>query len=55
MIFLENSYVLKFDLKGNLVQINKLPSRIDSKPIFLESKMFFLFKSIFPSPIEMVL
>ena len=42
MIFLENSYVLKFDLKGNLVQINKLPSRIDSKPIFLESKMFFL-------------
>ena len=41
-IFLKNSYVVKFNIKGNVEEINKLPSKINSNPIFINSSMLFL-------------
>ena len=41
-IFLQNSYVVKFNIKGNIEEINKLPSKINSSPIFINSSMLFL-------------
>ena len=41
-IFLKNSYVVKFNIKGNIEEINKLPSKINSNPIFINSSMLFL-------------
>ena len=33
-IFLKNSYVIKFELNGNIEKIVKLPFKINSNPIF---------------------
>ncbi len=41
MIFLENSFVLRFDIRGNLKEVNKLPSKILSKPIFINRKVLY--------------
>jgi outer membrane protein assembly factor BamB len=41
-IFLKNSYLLKFNLNGDLVEINKLPSKINSKPIFINGSLLYL-------------
>ncbi|MDC0619270.1 hypothetical protein OAO89_03020, partial [Pelagibacteraceae bacterium] len=41
-IFLKNSYVLKFDIYGNLENINKLPTKIKSQPIFIDSSLLYL-------------
>ena len=35
-IFLDNSYLLKFNLKGSIDDIVKLPSKIKSQPIFID-------------------
>ena len=40
-IFLKNSFVLKFNVKGNLEEINKLPSKINSLPIIVESSILY--------------
>ena len=41
-IFLENSYLLKFKLNGELEQVNKLPSKINTNPIFVNNSMIYV-------------
>ena len=41
-IFLQNSYYLKYNLNGKLIEIRKLPSKINSYPIFVENSIFYL-------------
>ena len=40
-IFLENSYVLKFKVDGNLENIVKLPSKLKSQPVLIEKNLIF--------------
>ena len=44
LIFLQNSYTLKYDITGELLDIIKLPSNINSFPIFVEDSIFYLNK-----------
>ena len=44
-IFLKNSYFLKLNVKGNLEEVYKLPSKINSQPIFIDNSMLFLNKN----------
>ena len=45
-VFLKNSFLLKFDLKGNLVNITKLPNKMNTSPIFINGLMvYFDFKN----------
>ena len=44
LLFLENSYVLKLNVNGNLEQINKLPSKMKTFPIFVNNFIYFLDK-----------
>ena len=44
LIFLQNSYTLKYDITGELLDIIKLPSKINSFPIFVEDSIFYLNK-----------
>ena len=41
-IFLQNSYILKFNINGNLEEISKLPSKINTSPIFIDGSILFL-------------
>jgi outer membrane protein assembly factor BamB len=41
-IFLQNSYVIQLDLKGEIEEIKKLPSKIKTKPIILNSSIMYL-------------
>ncbi len=41
-IFLKNSYILKFDLKGKLLEIKKLPTRIKTYPIIIDGSILYL-------------
>lgn len=41
-VFLTNSYLLKFNLRGSLVEINKLPTEINSQPIFINGSLLYL-------------
>ena len=43
-IFLNNSYILKFDINGNFLDKIKLPSKIVSDPIFVNSTILFIDK-----------
>ena len=43
-IFLQNSFLLKFDLSGELSDIYKLPSKINSSPIIINQKILFINK-----------
>ena len=43
-IFLENSNVLKFSLKGIFKQKIKLPLKINTFPVVIENSIFFLDK-----------
>lgn len=43
-IFLKNSYILKFNVNGDLSEINKLPAKITSKPIIVNKVLIFLDK-----------
>ncbi len=42
MIFLKSSYILKFDVRGNLKDIYKLPSKMSSNPIFINGNILYL-------------
>ena len=44
-IFLKNSFILKFDLYGNLEDLKKLPSKINSQPIFIDRSILYLDKN----------
>ena len=41
-IFLKNSYYLKYSLFGELEDIKKLPSKINSEPIFINNSILYL-------------
>ena len=43
-IFLENSYLIKLNFKGKIIQINKLPSKLGSLPIFIDNSILYLNK-----------
>ena len=43
-IFLNNSFVLNFDLIGNLDNIEKLPTKINSNPIIIDGSIIYLDK-----------
>tara|TARA_B100000575_G_scaffold292982_1_gene302937 strand:+ start:6482 stop:7804 length:1323 start_codon:yes stop_codon:yes gene_type:complete len=41
-IFLKNSYLLIFDINGELEEVRKLPVKLNTYPIFVESKISFI-------------
>ena len=43
-IFLNNSYVLKLNSKGKLIDVIKLPNKINTYPIFYKNKLIYLTK-----------
>ena len=40
-IFLKNSYLVRFDIFGDIKSINKLPSKLKSFPIFIKKKIVY--------------
>ena len=44
-VILDNSYVVKFNPIGRIQEIKKFPQKIDSFPIFIDKKIFFLTKN----------
>ena len=44
IIFLTNSYLLISNLNGNLEQIRKLPTKINSHPIIIDRSLLYLDK-----------
>ncbi len=40
-IFLKNSYILRFDIFGDLIEVNKLPSKLNTFPIFIEKNTIY--------------
>ncbi len=42
LIFLKNTYVLRFSIEGELKDIYKLPSKIKTYPIFIDARMLFV-------------
>ena len=42
VIFLENSFILIFNINGNLQQIKKLPSKINTLPIIIDKSILYL-------------
>ena len=41
-IFLKNSYVIVFELNGNIEKIIKLPLKLNSEPILIKDSLIFL-------------
>ena len=41
LVFLNNSYFLQFDIKGDLEKIIKLPSKIKSQPIIIKGSLLY--------------
>ena len=41
-IFLKNSYILKFNIDGELKKVFKLPSKIRSQPILIDDSILFI-------------
>ena len=44
VVFLENSYILIFNINGNLEQIKKLPAKINSFPIAINKSILYIDK-----------
>ena len=42
LIILKNSYFLKFDINGKLLDIDKFNSKIKSNPIFINNSILYL-------------
>jgi outer membrane protein assembly factor BamB len=41
-LFLQNSYILQFNINGSLEEINKLPSKLNTHPIFIDNSILYL-------------
>ena len=41
-LFLSNSYLVQFSAEGKIVNIDKLPSKLGSTPIFIEESIIYL-------------
>ena len=44
LIFLKNSYVIKFNLNGTVDAIKKLPEKMNSYPIIVDNSLIYLNK-----------
>ena len=44
-VFLKNSYLLKFKVNGEIENVIKLPSKLNSYPIFIDGSMLYLDRS----------
>ena len=44
LIFLKNSYVVKFDVNGTIKEIFKLPIKINSNPKIISNSLIYLDK-----------
>jgi outer membrane protein assembly factor BamB len=42
IIFLKNSYIVKFNLNGNIDEVNKLPTKINSQPMIINNSILYL-------------
>ena len=42
LIFLKNSYILKFKITGDLIEIVELPSKIKTHPIIVQKSILYL-------------
>ena len=45
LIQLKNSYIVEFDMKGELINIFKLKNKINSKLIFIDNSILYLNKN----------
>ena len=45
LIQLKNSYIVEFDIKGELINIFKLKNKINSKLIFIDNSILYLNKN----------
>ena len=43
-VFLKNSYVIKLNIYGKIINIFKLPSKLKTKPIIVDNKLFYISK-----------
>ena len=43
-VFLSNSYSIEFSVTGSLIDINKLPAKLNSSPIFIDGSIIYLNK-----------
>lgn len=43
-IFLKNSYFIEFNLEGEIVDVKKLPSKLETNPIFANNSLYYLSK-----------
>ena len=41
-VLLNNSYLLNFDIKGKIKKINKLRSKVNTQPIFIDKSFLYL-------------
>ena len=46
LIFLNNAYLLKFKADGELKEVTKLPSKLNTHPIIANSSLLYLDKKI---------
>ena len=44
-VFLKNSYLIKFNINGEINELIKLPSKLHSHPIFINDYLLYLDKS----------
>ena len=44
-IFLKNSYLLKFSVQGELKNVFKLPTKLNSNPIFVNNSLLYVDKN----------
>ena len=43
-LFLHNSNILKFNIRGNLNEIDKLPSKLNAQPLFIDGSILYIDK-----------
>ena len=41
-VFLKNSYLIVFELNGNIEKITKLPFKLNSEPILIKDSLIYL-------------
>ena len=44
LIFLKNSFVVKFDIRGEIEEVFKLPSSLKTRPIIVNNSLMYLNK-----------
>ncbi len=43
-VFLKNSYVIEFEINGEITEVTKLPSNLKSQPIIIDNYLLYLNK-----------